>query len=409
MSDPASNPRAASGGSRQPLPEFIAMLALTFASIAFSIDSMLPALPDIARELTPEDVNRAQLVLTAFVAGLGAGLFVAGPLSDAFGRKPIIVLGFAVYAIGAVAAVFAPSLEMLLAARVLQGIGAAGPRIVSLALVRDLYQGREMARITSFVMMIFILVPAVAPSLGAGIIHLAGWRGVFGAFVVLAVIGSLWLSLRQAETLPPARRRPLQMGSLLAGAREVLGHSQVRLVTVVMTLGFGQMFALLSSAQQLFSQTYGKGESFPLWFAAMALLSGTGTVLNARYVVRLGMRRIVAAAYAMQVVVAAVVLALLMGGLLPQALAFPVFFFWAVSVFFMAGITFGNLNAMALQHMGHLAGMAASVVAAVSTLGAVLIAAPVGQLYNGTAVPMVLATLLCSALALWLMRRVSEV
>lgn len=409
MSASAPQPRAASAGPSQPLPEFIAMLALIFASIAFSIDSMLPSLPEIAHELTPDDVNRAQLVLTAFVAGLGGGLFIAGPLSDAFGRKPVIVLGFAIYAMGAIAAVFAPSLEMLLAARVLQGIGGAGPRIVSLALVRDLYQGREMARITSFVMMIFILVPAVAPSLGAGIIHFAGWRGVFGAFVVLAVIGSLWLGLRQVETLPPARRRPLRLSSLMSGAREVLAHKQVRLVTVVMTLGFGQMFALLSSAQQLFSQTYGKGESFPLWFAGMALLSGTGTMLNARYVMRLGMRRIVTAAYGMQVVVSGVMLVLVLGNLLPPALQFPAFFLWAVSVFFMAGVTFGNLNAMALQHMGHLAGMAASVVASVSTLGAVLIAAPVGQLYDGTVRPMILATLVCSGLALWLMRRVHEV
>ena len=404
MSAPVQPPLA-----RQPLPEFIAMMALVFAVIAFSIDSMLPALPQIAQTLTPENVNRAQLVLTAFMAGMGVGLFVAGPLSDTFGRKPVITLGFAIYALASIAAVFAQSLEMLLVARFVQGLGAAGPRIVSLALVRDLYQGREMARITSFVMMIFILVPAVAPSVGAVVIHLVGWRGVFGSFVLLALVGSLWVNLRQPETLPPARRRPMNLASLIASAREVLGHRQVQLVTVIMTLGFGQMFALLSSAQQLFAETYGKGDQFPLWFAGMALLAGTGTVLNARYVVRLGMRRIVKSAYAMQVVVSGTMLVLIWGNLLPEPLRFPAFFFWAVSVFFMAGVTFGNLNAMALQHMGHVAGMAASVVAAVSTIGAVLIAAPVGQLYDGTALPMVLATLACSGLALLLMRRVDEV
>ena len=404
MSAPVQPPLA-----RQPLPEFIAMMALVFAVIAFSIDSMLPALPQIAQTLTPENVNRAQLVLTAFMAGMGVGLFVAGPLSDTFGRNPVITLGFAIYALASIAAVFAQSLEMLLVARFVQGLGAAGPRIVSLALVRDLYQGREMARITSFVMMIFILVPAVAPSVGAVVIHLVGWRGVFGSFVLLALVGSLWVNLRQPETLPPARRRPMNLASLIASAREVLGHRQVQLVTVIMTLGFGQMFALLSSAQQLFAETYGKGDQFPLWFAGMALLAGTGTVLNARYVVRLGMRRIVKSAYAMQVVVSGTMLVLVWGDLLPEPLRFPAFFFWAVSVFFMAGVTFGNLNAMALQHMGHVAGMAASVVAAVSTIGAVLIAAPVGQLYDGTALPMVLATLACSGLALLLMRRVDEV
>ncbi|CAM3246507.1 MFS transporter, DHA1 family, bicyclomycin/chloramphenicol resistance protein [Paracoccus aminovorans] len=393
---------------RQPLPEFIAMLALIFAVIAFSIDSMLPALPEIAAALTPESVNRAQLVLTSFVGGLGLGLLVGGPLSDALGRKPVILAGFLIYALAAVAAIFADSLEWLLAARFVQGLGAAAPRIVALAMVRDLYQGREMARITSFVMMIFILVPAVAPSIGAVIIHFVGWRGVFGSFVVLALVGGSWLQLRRPETLPVAARRPLSLGSLAAAAREVLADRQVQLVTLVMTLGFGQMFALLSSAQQLFVETYGKGAEFPLWFAGMALLSGSGTVLNARYVLRLGMRRIVVMAYWMQVVVSGVMVVLVFGDLLPEPLRFPAFFLWAVSVFFMAGVTFGNLNAMALQRMGHVAGMAASVVGALSTLGAVVIAAPVGLLYDGSARPILLATLICSGLAAVLMRRVHE-
>ncbi|KGJ03509.1 MFS transporter, DHA1 family, bicyclomycin/chloramphenicol resistance protein [Paracoccus halophilus] len=394
---------------RQPMPAFVAMLALIFAVIAYSIDSMLPALPEIASELSPGNPNNAQLVLTSFVAGMGLGLLAAGPFSDAFGRKPVIIIGFAVYALAAVAAVFANSLELLLASRFIQGLGAAAPRIVSLALVRDMYQGREMARITSFAMMIFILIPAVAPSIGAVIIHFVGWRGVFGSFVVMALAGSLWLGLLQPETLPAAARRKLNMGNLIVSAREVMVNRQVQLITLVMTLGFGQMFALLSSAQQLFVETYGTGDNFPLWFAGMALLSGTGTVLNARYVMRLGMRRIVTAAYAMQVLVSGVMTVLVLGDLLPEALKFPAFFLWSVSVFFMAGVTFGNLNAMALQRMGHIAGMAASVIAAVSTTGAVVIAAPVGLLYDGTARPIILATVICSALALWLMRRVDEI
>lgn len=403
-----SPPPATAAQHGQSQPEFIAMMALIFAVIAFSIDSMLPALPEIAAALTPDNVNRAQLVLTSFVGGMGLGLLVSGPLSDALGRKPVIAGGFALYALAAVAAIFADSLESLLVARFVQGLGAAAPRIVALAMVRDLYQGREMARITSFVMMIFILVPAVAPSIGAVVIHFAGWRGIFGAFVVLALVGGLWMGLRRPETLPPAARRSLSLRGLAASAREVMGDRQVQLVTLVMTLGFGQMFALLSSAQQLFVDTYGKGGQFPLWFAGMALLSGSATVLNARYVVVLGMRRIVIMAYRMQVVVSGVMAVLLLCDLLPEALRFPAFFFWAVSVFFMAGVTFGNLNAMALQRMGHVAGMAASVVGALSTLGAVLIAAPVGLMFDGSARPIVLATLVCSALALWLMRWVRE-
>lgn len=406
MSDIASP--AALPARRLPLPEFVAMLAFLFATIAFSIDAMLPALPEIGAELTPDNINRAQLILTAFVGGMGLGTLFAGPISDAIGRKLTITLGFALYAVAALAAIWAQSLEMLLLARFVQGIGAAAPRIVGVALVRDLYEGREMARITSFVMMIFIIVPALAPAIGAGIIALSHWHGVFIAFAGFAVIGALWLNIRQPETLAPAMRRPLRPATLWQAAREVLSDRQVMLATVVLTLGFGQMFALLSSAQQLFSETYGRGDSFPFWFAVMALLSGSGTILNARFVMRFGMRRIAAWAYVMQTVVSAVMLALLLSGALSQALAFPAFFLWATSVFFMAGVTFGNLNALALQRMGHIAGMAASVVAAISTLAAVLIAAPVGLLYNGTAIPAVTATLICSALAWRLMGRLRD-
>lgn len=393
---------------RLPLPEFIAMLAFLFATIAFSIDAMLPALPDIAADLTPDNVNRAQLILTTFVAGMGLGTLFAGPLSDALGRKRTITIGFGIYIAATIAAIYADSLELLLVARFVQGLGAAGPRIVGLALVRDLYEGREMARISSFVMMIFIMIPAVAPTLGAGIIAISDWHGVFLAFIAFALIGALWLNIRQAETLPPAARRPLRIGTLYAAAREVLSDRQVMLATLILTLGFGQMFGLLSSAQQLFGETYGKGENFHLWFAAMALLSGSGTVLNATFVMRFGMRRIAKWAYVMQTIVSGLALTLILSGVLPQGFEFPVFFFWAVSVFFMAGVTFGNLNALALQRMGHIAGMAASIVAAISTLAAVLIAAPVGLLYNGTAIPAITATLICSGLAWALMRRLND-
>ena len=389
-------------------PAFVAMLAFVFAVVAFSIDAMLPSLPQIAAELVPQDVNRAQLVLTAFMIGLGAGTFFAGPISDAVGRKPTIAGGFAIYIAGALLAMNAQSIETLLAARMLQGLGAAGPRISILALIRDLHQGREMARIMSFVNMLFMLIPAVAPSIGQLIVHVAGWRGIFGAYVLFAVIAVLWVGLAQPETLPPARRRPLQWASLSAAAREALSNRDVQLCTLVIGLGFGQMFALLSSAQQLVGEAYAQGERFPLWFALIALLSLAGTITNARLVLRLGMRRMASAAYAAQVVIAAVMLVLLLTDALPAGLRFPAFFLWALSLFTMAGVTFGNLNAIALHAMGHIAGMTASLVSALSTMLAMMIAAPVGQLYNGTAVPVVTAALACSGLAWLLMRGLSE-
>ena len=386
---------------RLPLPEFTAMLAVLFATVAFSIDAMLPALPEIAGELSPGAPNRAQLVLTAFVLGLGLGTLVTGPLSDAIGRRATIAAGFGLYATGAALAAAAPTLELLLLARLLQGLGAAGPRIAWLALVRDLYAGREMARVTSFVMMIFILIPAVAPAIGQGIIALTGWRGIFLAFILFAGIGLGWLLLRQPETLPPDRRRPMRARAIGAAVAEVLRDRDVRLYILVLTLGFGQMFALLSSAQQLFAETYGRGESFPLWFAAMAILSGIGTLTNARLVMSLGMRRMALTAYQVQTAISAgvLVLALLSGT------SFAAFFLWATSVFLMAGLTFGNLNALALEKMGHIAGTAASVVSAISTVAAVAVAVPIGLAYDGTPVPILIGTLACSAGAWALLRR----
>ncbi len=393
---------------RLPLPEFVAMMALVSAVVAFSIDSMLPALPEIAALLTPDDVNRAQLVLTSFMTGMGVGTFFSGPISDAIGRKRTVTIGFCIYAIAAIVATQSQTLDFLLVARFVMGLGASAPRIATMALVRDLYQGREMARITSIVSMIFILIPAVAPLLGRLVITTFGWQGVFGSFVLLAIIGCLWVNLRQAETLPPERRRPLRVSSLIGGAVEVLGNRQVVLITVILALGFGQMFALLSSAEQLFRTTFDKGETFPLWFAAMALFAGMASLLNARMVFRLGMKRMAWTAYRVQVVISLIMVVLVYFDLTPESLRFPVFFVWAVSVFGMAGVTFGNLNALALQTMGHLAGTTASVVSALSTFGSVAIAAPVGLMFDGTLRPMVAATLICSTLASILMRWVRE-
>ena len=389
------------------LPELTVMLASLTATVAFSIDAMLPALPQIAAELSPYAINRAQLVLTAFVLGMGVGTLFAGPISDAIGRKKTITGGIAIYLVGAFVAAHAQSLEALLAARLLQGIGAAGPRITVMALVRDLFAGREMARVTSFIMMIFILVPAVAPSIGAIVIGFAGWRGVFWAFMVFGLVGVSWLNIRQPETLPPEYRRPLSVSKLSAAAREVLAHSDVRLYIITMTLGFGQMFALLSSAQQLYA-AHGVTDTFPVWFAIGALLAGTGSIFNARFVMHLGMRKIVKGSYIMQIIVSGVMLVLVLTGMTEGVTGFPLIFLYTVSVFWMAGVTFGNLNALALEHMGHIAGMAASIVTAIATVGAVLIAAPVGLAFNGTALPIVVATFLCSALAWWLMRNTSS-
>ncbi len=390
----------------KPMPqkEFIALLAMLFAIVSFSIDGMLPALPQIARELTPDDVNRAQLIITSFVLGMGIGTLFAGPISDTIGRRPAIFGGVAIYILGSILASLTHSLDLLLAARLLQGLGAAGPRIVTLAMVRDLYSGRNMARIVSFAMMIFTLVPAIAPSIGALIIAGFGWRGIFGAVIVFALIASGWLTLRQPETLLPEKRRPLQFSPLLAAFREVMTHRLVVTSIAVQTLVYGALFGTLSSTQQIFDITFHRAESFPIWFAAIALMAGCANLLNASLVMRLGMRVLITAALAMQVVISGVMAVMTVAGLWPDWLYFPAYIFWTTSVFFTAGLTLGNLNALALEPLGHIAGMAASVNGCIATVLAVAIAAPIGLAFNGTPVP-IMGSIATLCLAGWVLMR----
>lgn len=386
--------------------EFIAMMAMLFATVAFSIDSMLPALGAIAAELTPQDPNRAQLILTSFVLGMGVGTFLTGPLSDAFGRKPVLIAGSAVYCAAALAAWFAPNLEMVLAARFLGGIGAAGPRIVSLAVVRDLYKGRDMARIVSFAMTVFALVPAVAPLLGSFIIAGFGWRGIFLAFIGFALIGACWLGFRQPETLPPAARRPLNPRAMARSLAEVLGNRVVVTSIAVQSLVFGVLFAVISTIQPIFEQVYGRGDSFPLWFALIAAIAATGSFVNARLVGRLGMRFLITTTLGAQCLVSVTAAALWLAGVQTGTLAFAVFFVWALAVFFSNGFLLGNLNALAMEPMGHIAGLAASAVGALSTVISVVIAAPVGLAFDGTPLPLIGSAAVMAGLAVLLMRTI---
>jgi len=389
-------------------PEFIAMMALLFATVAFSIDAMLPALPRIGRELTPEDLNHAQYVVTVFVAALGLGTLFAGPLSDALGRKRVILWGAALYLGGAVLAGTGQSLELVLAGRALQGLGAAGPRVVALAVVRDLYAGRDMARIVSFVMMIFTLVPAIAPLAGAGIIALAGWRAIFAAFLLFSVVSVGWYALRQAETLPRNRRRPLNPEALLEAAREVFADPVARIAVLVQTLVFSVLFMMLTSIQQIFDIHFGRGDSFPLWFALIAVIAGSASFTNAMLVGHLGMRFLIRKTLLAQMILSGIMAALFWTGLWPAGLEFPAFIMWSTTLFGMLGLTIGNLNALAMEPLGHIAGMAASIIGALATVMSALLAAPVGQAFDGTPRPLATGVVLAVTGAVLLMRRMPE-
>ncbi|MEX5565295.1 MFS transporter [Pseudophaeobacter sp. 1A16562] len=388
--------------------EFIALIAMMFATIAFSIDAMLPALPEIGETLSPDNVNRAQLIITSFVLGMGIGTFFTGPISDAFGRKPVIFGGVILYIISAAAAWAAQSLELALLARVTMGLGAAGPRVVAMAVVRDLYSGREMARVVSIAMMIFTLVPAVAPMLGSVIIAFSSWRGIFAAFAAFALIIALWMGVRLPETLERQDRRPVRPALMAAALKEMVTHPTVRLSIIAQCLCLGMLFTMITLVQPAYDVVFDRAESFPYWFFGVALVAGTGSLLNAVLVVRLGMRRMVTWALASQIGLASAML-VLESMPLDNSVAFGLFVTWQTSVFFMAGVTLGNLNAMGMEPMGHIAGMAASVMGAISTVVAAAIAAPVGLLFDGSLLPLTAGILIMAFLGFLVMLHMARV
>lgn len=378
--------------------EFVALMAALFAIVALSIDAMLPALPDIAHALSPDSPNRAQLVVTSFVLGLGLGTFVVGPLSDAFGRKGVILAGSGLFILGALLCCVAPSLEWVLAARLMQGLGAAAPRVAGSAMMRDLFKGRDMAQVMSVIMAVFMMVPAIAPLLGQAVISLAGWRAIFLVLAAVSLATSFWLALRQPETLPKAQRQSLNLRHLAAASHDILALPVVRAAIALQGLILGGLFATLSSLQGIFAQSFDRADSFPMWFAGIAVGSAAGSVLNARYVQRFGMRKMVG--WALTATFATSLTLLAAQALpLPPDVRFAGFIIWAVVAFGGMGMTMGNLTALALEPLGHMAGLASSVITALSTVLSVVLAIPVGQAFAGSEVPLLAGFVVFGAIA----------
>ena len=372
--------------------EFIAIMALLMSLVALSIDGILPALAVIGTDLGVTDTQDHQLLITMIFLGLGFGQLIFGPLSDSFGRKPIIYVGFLVFAVASIICVNTNSYEVLIAARILQGIGLASPRTLSIAMIRDSYEGDYMAKVMSFIVMIFILIPIIAPTLGQFLMLTYNWQAIFNVQLGLGVLVIFWFWKRQPETLATDKRIPFRTTLLISGFKAFFKQKQAVAFTLISGFITGSFMVYLSTTQHIFETQYGLGEDFPLIFASLAVGVGFATYLNGVYVVRIGMKRIALVSLSAYSLSSLVYVVLYYNQANPPLWILLTFF---ALQFTAVGFLFGNLRALAMQPIGHIAGVGAAINGFISTVMGVLIASVIGAYISTTAWPLFLGFTIC--------------
>lgn len=392
-----------SGRRRFGRAEFTSLLAISMALTALGIDLMLPAFGAIRHDLGLGVGSTAVSgIVTTYFLGLAVGQLACGPLTDRFGRRPVMFAGYGVYGLSAAAAAFAPSLPLLLAVRFLWGVGASGPRVVTLAMVRDSYEGEQMSRTMSFVFAVFIVVPVIAPTVGATVVSLVSWRWLFGVCAVAAALLAVWAT-RLPETLHEQYRIPLRFGRVAVATRTVLSNRQAMAYGLAMTALYGAFISYLGSAELIFSETFDSAGAFPYLFGAVAAVMGVAMLANAGVVERVGTRRLAHAVLLAYVVMALgmVVVALATGGRPPLAV-------FVVGLSAMLGahaLLLPNFNTIALAPLARVAGTASSVLGAAQIAIGALLGAQIDNAFDGTIRPLAFGFLgygvIAAALVLW--------
>ena len=376
--------------------EFVALVASLMALGAIGTDAMLPALPAIGAALHVADANARQFVITAFVIGFGVAQLVHGPLADRFGRRRVLLVSLACYAVANVAAAAADGFTVLLIARTLGGAAIAATRVATVAMVRDCYVGRAMARVMSIAFIVFMIVPVLAPTFGATVLLFADWRGIFWAIAVLAIGVFCWFGKRMPETLAPDDRLPISAGRILHGWRTALTDRLSIGYTLATTALMGALYGYLNSIQQIVADMFGRPKLLVLIFATTAMTMAAANLFNARLVMRIGTRRISHGAIVALIVTSLVHLAVawsghetLVGFAILQAITMGCF-----------GLATSNFSSMAMERMGAIAGTASSVQGFLSvTIGAV-VGALIGQAFDGSDRPLVAGFLVAGIVSL---------
>jgi MFS transporter, DHA1 family, multidrug resistance protein len=377
-------------------PEFVVVIASIMALNPLAMDMMLPALPNIASAFHITVANRPQMVLSTFLIGFGVGQFVMGPLSDRFGRRPVLLGGMTVYGIASLLAIAAPSFETLLLARALQGLGTSATRVIATSIVRDCYAGRRMASVMSLAMMVFIAVPVVAPSFGQAVLLLTQWRGIFIVLMLYGAVALIWSALRMPETLPVSERRSLAIREVLGAFRQTVTNRQTLGYALAAGGVMGSLFAYVFTSQQVFTEIYHLGHYFPIAFAAIAIGTAIAGFLNSRFVGRLGMRVISHGA----LLVFAAVAGTMLVAVKMQMLPLPLFMALSALMMFSFGLMIANFTALAMEPQGHIAGTASSLYGSITTLLGIGIGVTIGQDYDGTLLPFATGFFLCTLAAL---------
>ncbi len=377
--------------------EFIIIMASLMSLASLSIDALLPGLNDIAKTIGIADPKDNQLLITMIFLGMGFGQLISGPLSDSLGRKPVIYLGFSVFTLSSLLCIYSTSMEMMLVGRVLQGIGLSAPRTVSTAMVRDRFVGDYMAKIMSFVTVIFILAPIIAPSFGKLMLDNFGWQSIFSSQLIFGLFIVIWMSQRQPETLKAENKKNMSLSLFTDGIKEFTKHKQSFVFTFVSGLILSAFMVYLSSSQQIFQEQYGLVEEFPFIFSGIAIVIGLSTFLNGTFVVRFGMMKLATSFIIALTLISLTYVILFYGEPNPSLIILLSFF---VMMLFCIGFIFGNINALAMQPIGHIAGIGAALFGFVGTVMAVPIATFIGRFIHLTALPLFAGFAICGALSL---------
>jgi len=380
--------------------EFIALMASLMSLVALSIDALLPALEQIGISVGIQQSQDNQLLITMIFLGLGFGQLIFGPISDSYGRKSVVYFGFALFVFASLLCVSASSLEVMLIGRILQGIGLSAPRTISIAMVRDTFSGDYMAKVMSFIVVIFILVPIVAPAIGKVMLDYYGWRFIFYSQLIFGTFVMFWFWKRQPETLTKEKRISLSTHLFIDGAKEFIKQKQAVIFTLVSGFITGSFIVYLSAAQQIFQEQYNLTEAFPYIFAGLAITVGFATFLNGTFVMKYGMFKLVSYAALLFTIIPIVYVFLFYGQENPNITTLLLFFGLQ---FFAVGFLFGNLRALAMEPVGHIAGIGAAINGFVSTMMAVPIATYIGSFVKTTALPLFAGFLISGLFSLLLL------